>query len=72
MNSDPKTANHHWFPFLRYIEECEASGRDVSINDWLKLTGKLKGQEAHQLARKNAKAEAAAKAAAAAATATSE
>ena len=39
--SNPETANHHWFPFLRYKKECEASGKEVSVNEWRRGTGKL-------------------------------
>ena len=27
--SNPETANHHWFPFLRFKKECEAAGKEV-------------------------------------------
>ncbi|WP_269617415.1 hypothetical protein [Prochlorococcus marinus] len=46
--SNPKTANHHWFPFLRYKRECEASGKEVSVNDWLRATGQLDEKIAHE------------------------
>ena len=39
---DPRTANHHWYPFLRYQEECAASGKEATLDDWMRSTGKLK------------------------------
>ncbi len=47
-SSDPETAAHHWFPFLRYKKECEASGRDVSVNEWMRATGQLDAKIAHE------------------------
>jgi len=38
---DPKTANHHWYPFLRYQEQCQAAGKEATINDWMRSNGKL-------------------------------
>tara|TARA_B100000214_G_C23899330_1_gene595701 strand:+ start:273 stop:569 length:297 start_codon:yes stop_codon:yes gene_type:complete len=46
--SNPETANHHWFPFLRYKRECEASGKEVSVNEWMRATGKLDEKIAHE------------------------
>ena len=46
--SDLETANHHWFPFLRYKRECEAAGKEVSVNEWMRLTGKLNAKIAHE------------------------
>ena len=46
--SNPKTANHHWFPFLRYKEECEAAGKEVSVNEWMRANGKLDAKIAHE------------------------
>ena len=46
--SNPETANHHWFPFLRYKKECEASGKEVSVNEWMRATGKLNEKIAHE------------------------
>ena len=37
--SNPETANHHWFPFLRFKKECEAAGKEVSVNEWMRETG---------------------------------
>ena len=45
---NPETANHHWFPFLRYKKECEAAGTEVSVNEWMRLTGKLDSKIAHE------------------------
>tara|TARA_Y100001968_G_scaffold296555_1_gene304837 strand:- start:1351 stop:1656 length:306 start_codon:yes stop_codon:yes gene_type:complete len=47
-SSNPKTANHHWFPFLRYKKECEAAGKDISVNEWMRATGKLDAKIAHE------------------------
>ena len=47
-SSNPKTANHHWFPFLRYKEECEAAGKEVSVNEWMRATGQLDAKIAHE------------------------
>ena len=46
--SNPETANHHWFPFLRYKEECEAAGKEVSVNEWMRATGQLDQKIAHE------------------------
>ena len=46
--SNPETANHHWFPFLRYKKECEASGKEVSVNEWMRATGQLDAKIAHE------------------------
>ena len=46
--SNPETANHHWFPFLRYKKECEAAGKEVSVNEWMRLTGQLDAKIAHE------------------------
>ena len=49
MNSNnPETAEHHWFPFLRYKKECEASGKDLSVNEWMRGTGQLDAKIAHE------------------------
>ena len=44
----PETANHHWFPFLRYKAECEAAGEEVSVNEWIRATGKLDAKIGHE------------------------
>jgi len=46
--SDPETANHHWFPFLRYKKECEEAGKEVSVNEWMRETGQLDEKIAHE------------------------
>mgnify|MGYP001458958711 CR=1 FL=1 len=46
--SDPEKANHHWFPFLRYKKECEAVGKEVSVNQWMRETGQLDQKIAHE------------------------
>tara|TARA_Y100001968_G_scaffold118205_1_gene107650 strand:- start:85 stop:378 length:294 start_codon:yes stop_codon:yes gene_type:complete len=46
--SDPETADHHWFPFLRYKKECEEAGKEVSVNAWMRETGQLDEKIAHE------------------------
>ena len=46
--SNPETSNHHWFPFLRYKKECEAAGKEVSVNEWMRAAGKLDAKIAHE------------------------
>ena len=46
--SNPETSNHHWFPFLRYKRDCEAAGKEVSVNDWMRKAGKLDAKIAHE------------------------
>ena len=46
--SNPETADHHWFPFLRYKKECEAKGKEVSVNEWMRATGQLDAKIAHE------------------------
>lgn len=46
--SNPETANHHWFPFLRYKKECEAAGKEASVNEWMRATGQLDAKIAHE------------------------
>ena len=46
--SNPETASHHWFPFLRYKQECEAAGKEVSVNEWMRATGQLEAKIAHE------------------------
>jgi len=46
--SNPITANHHWFPFLRYKKECEETGKEVSVNEWMRKTGQLDEKIAHE------------------------
>ena len=46
--STPEKANHHWFPFLRFKKECEAAGKEVSVNEWMRATGQLDEKIAHE------------------------
>ena len=46
--SNPETANHHWFPFLRYKKECEAAGKEASVNEQMRATGQLDAKIAHE------------------------
>ena len=46
--SNPAKANHHWFPFLRYKKECEATGKEISVNEWMRASGKLDAKIAHE------------------------
>ena len=41
QTSDPLTADHHWHPFLRYEKKCKELGKEVTINEWMRSTGKL-------------------------------
>ena len=47
-SSNPETAEHHWFPFLRFKKECEAAGKEVSVNEWMRATGQLDAKIAHE------------------------
>ena len=47
-SSNPETAQHHWFPFLRYKKECESAGKEVSVNEWLRAIGQLDAKIAHE------------------------
>ena len=47
-SSNPETAEHHWFPFLRYKKECESAGNEVSVNEWMRATGQLDAKIAHE------------------------
>ena len=47
-SSNPETAEHHWFPFLRYKKECESAGKEVSVNEWMRATGQLDAKIAHE------------------------
>ena len=46
--SNTETANHHWFPFLRFKKECEAVGKEVRVNEWMRATGQLEEKIAHE------------------------
>ena len=56
--SDPRTANHHWFPFLRYQEQCVSEGKEATINGWLHSKGKLNHQNIYEEAKSKALADA--------------
>ena len=47
-SSNPETSEHHWFRFLRYKKECEAAGKEVSVNEWMRATGQLDAKIAHE------------------------
>ena len=47
-SSNPETAEHHWFPFLRYKKECESAGKEVIVNEWMRATGQLDAKIAHE------------------------
>ena len=47
-SSNPETAQHHWFPFLRYQKESKAAGEKVSINEWMRAAGQLDAKIAHE------------------------
>ena len=61
--SNPQKAEHHWYPFLRYVKECASKGKKISLNDWLIAQGKVKDykKEAKRREEEKAKAEATAK-----------
>ena len=46
--SNPETANHHWFPFLRFKKECKATGKEISVNKWIRETRQLDEKIAHE------------------------
>ena len=45
-SSNPETAEHNWFPFLRYKKEFEAAGKEVSVNEWMRASGQLDAKRA--------------------------
>ncbi len=55
--TDSKNATHHWYPFLKYQEECSAAGKEATVNDWMRTTGKLKDRIDFEDAKKAAEAE---------------
>jgi len=57
--SDPQTANHHWYPFLRYQEQCTTEGKEATVDGWLRSKGKLKHQDEYEAAKAAAAANAA-------------
>ncbi len=56
--TDSKNATHHWYPFLKYQEECAAAGKEASVNDWMRSTGKLQDRIDFEESKKAAEAEA--------------
>ena len=56
--TDSKNATHHWYPFLKYQEECEATGKEASVNDWMRASGQLQNKIDFEEAKKAAEAEA--------------
>ena len=65
--SNPKTANQHWFPFLRYQEECQQQGKEATVDEWLRTSGKLEARLAFEKNKAEAELEASRKASEAAA-----
>ena len=39
--SNPETENHHWFPFPKFKKECEMTGKEVSVSEWMRSIGQL-------------------------------
>ena len=56
--TDAKNAKHHWYPFLKYQEECEAAGKKASVNDWMRASGQLQNRIDFEEAKEKAEAEA--------------
>ncbi len=56
--TDSKNATHHWYPFLKYQEECEAAGKEASVNDWMRASGQLENRINFEVAKEKAEAEA--------------
>ena len=56
--TDSKNATHHWYPLLKYQEECEAAGKEASVNDWMRASGQLQNRIDFEEAKKAAEAEA--------------
>ena len=58
MTVDSKNATHHWYPFLKYQEECAAAGKEATVNDWMRASGKLQDRVEFEKAKEKAEAEA--------------
>ena len=58
MTVDSKNATHHWYPFLKYQEECSSAGKEATVNDWMRTTGKLQSRIDFEEAKKAAELEA--------------
>ena len=56
--TDSKNATHHWYPFLKYQEECEAAGKKATVNDWMRASGQLKNRIDFEDAKQKAEADA--------------
>ena len=56
--TDSKNATHHWYPFLKYQEECEAAGKEASVNDWMRASGQLENRINFEVAKEKAEEEA--------------
>ena len=55
--TDSKNATHHWYPFLKYQEECEAAGKEATVNDWMRASGQLQNRIDFEDSKKAAEAE---------------
>ena len=55
--TDSKNATHHWYPFLKYQEECAAAGKDATVNDWMRASGQLQNRIDFEEAKEKAEAE---------------
>tara|TARA_Y100001968_G_scaffold49585_1_gene39965 strand:- start:105 stop:338 length:234 start_codon:yes stop_codon:yes gene_type:complete len=56
--TDSKNATHHWYPFLKYQEECEAAGKEATVNDWMRTSGQLQNRIDFEVSKEKAEAEA--------------
>ena len=56
--TDSKNATHHWYPFLKYQEECAAAGKEATVNDWMRGSGQLQNRVDFEETKKAAEAEA--------------
>ena len=56
--TDSKDATHHWYPFLKYQEECKAAGMEATVNDWMRASGQLQNRIDFEQAKEAAEAEA--------------
>ena len=43
---------------MKYQEECEAAGKEASVNDWMRASGQLQNRIDFEEAKKAAEAEA--------------
>ena len=56
--TDSKNATHHWYPFLKYEEECKTAGKEASVNEWRRASGQLQNKIDFEETKKAAEAEA--------------